>query len=76
MRFGVHATAQSPVDWVVSIPFKISKVAESDPDELEADYACDFRMAGRYLAYEIRPIDDARFTFSGMDIEVEKVAEV
>ena len=76
MRFGVHATAQSPIDWVASIPFKISKVAESDPDEEDADYAVDFRMAGRYLSYEIRPIGDARFTFSGMDIEVEKVSDV
>lgn len=75
-RFGVHATAQSPIDWITTVDFKISKETESDPNEADADYACDLRMAGRYLAYELTPLNGARFSMSGMDIEVDRASEV
>lgn len=74
-RFGVHRTANSPIDWVNTVQFKINKVDENDPNEEREDYACDVRMAGRYIAYEMTPVDDASFAFSGMDIEIEQVGE-
>lgn len=75
-RFGVHDTPNAPVDWVETVQYKLTKDNETDPLESEPDYACDLRMAGRYLAYELTITGDAYFSFSGMDIEVAKVGQV
>jgi hypothetical protein len=75
-RFGVHDNPNQAVSWIETVEYKLTKADAGDPLESEPDYACDFRMAGRYLAYELTIKDDAYFSYSGMDIEVIKVGQV
>jgi hypothetical protein len=74
-RFGVSTSANSPVEWQETCLFKISKADVNDPNESAEDYACDIRVAGRYLAYEMRPIDGSFFAISGMDVEIDTAGE-
>lgn len=74
-RFGVSKAANSPINWVQTCLFKIAKVDVNDPNEADEDYACDVRLAGRYLAYEMKPVAGTFFAFSGLDLEIDMVGE-
>lgn len=66
--FGIQAYPNQSITWLSPVTF-----------DIDADYAVDVRLAGRYLAYRIESADldnPPLFSISGMDIEVVDVGEV
>ncbi len=66
IRFGVASTTDSAIQWEPWQEFDMS-----------TDYAVDFRAAGRYLAYQVRPVgqETPSFACSGFDLEWAVVGE-
>ncbi|MDJ0905365.1 MAG: hypothetical protein QNI96_05055 [Woeseiaceae bacterium] len=66
IRFGVAATTSSSIEW-----------GDWQEFDLASDYAIDFRSAGRFLAYQIRPFtaEAPSFACSGMDMEWAVIGE-
>ncbi len=66
IRFGVANTTNDSVQWEAWQTF-----------DMATDYAVDFRAAGRYLAYQVRPVGQTtpNFACSGFDLEWAVVGE-